>query len=392
MKIKEKSKSKRLMEAVAEDGINYIIGFSRIPIFSRTAIEFLKIRKEESPINFVDWQLKEWPLLYSNEIPSAVQFSYKGKEFLLPQILIFEKDLHLSQIILRCSSKAFQLRDDAKALTEDSFETLRHYLRNKRSYSNDENLRLTNIIEEDEKVIFEVQSVTYEYYLHTNLVLDARPKGKTETLRQYLHSQRRLEELNDSPLANNLGVNILLFTADGSVIMQERSKKVAFRSGELCPSASGTMSLTDLRYGEECSLDSIPKLREAFEELGIHAEDIPQDQLFFLGVTRELIRGGEPELFFFGRTRLSRKELEKERWRDARDKWESRKLHFFHFGRIAFEDLTGAYKVHEFLSSVDDFSDEYLEMASVTLLANIALWVRYRLAQKDKTRKMSNGK
>jgi hypothetical protein len=392
MKIKEKSKSKRLIEAIVEDGINYIIGFSRIPIFSRTAVELSKIRSEESPINFVDWQLKEWPLLYSNEIPSAVQFSYKKRKFLLPQILIFEKDLDLSQIILRCCSKAFQLRDDVRALTEDSFETLRHYLRNKRNYSNEENLRLTNIIEEDEKVIFEVQSVAYEDYLHTNLVLDAKSKGKTETLRQYLHSQHRLEELNDSPLANNLGVNILLFTADGSLTMQERSKKVAFRSGELCPSASGTMSLTDLRYGDECSLDSIPKLREAFEELGIHAEDIPQDQLFFLGVTRELIRGGEPELFFFGRTSLSRKELEKERWRDARDKWESRKLHFFHFGRIAFEDLTGAHKVHEFLSSVDDFSDEYLEMASVTLLANIALWVRYRLAQKDKTKKILSGK
>ncbi len=313
------------------------------------------------------------------QIDSTVRFHYRNKEYFLPHVIIFdnaERKLGLSQIILRYDG-VFQLKNDIRALTEDSFEKLMQYTRKKRIYSNEENLRLTDIIEEGERVIFKVQSVCYEHYLHTNLVLDAQSKGKKTTLRDYLHSQGELESLNDSPLANNLGINILLFTADGSLIMQKRSRKVAFRTGELCPSVSGTMTLIDLGDDSERSLDSIPKLREAFEELGIHRKDIPLDQLHFLGVTRELIRGGEPEIFFFGKTDLSEKEVKKKR-ENARDKFESEDLVLFHIGKIAFEYLRGI-KAYEYFTSIDEFYDKYIDKAGVTLLANIALWVKYRL-------------
>ena len=380
MGIKNRSKSVRIKEAAIKDGINYIIGLSKIPIPLEIVKEVIDIKKEESTSHFVDWELKNWPKIYSQELQKCLKLLYKGKEFLLPQVLIFdntEKQLKMSNIYFHLLEKPFTLREDIRALTEELFEKLLNYLRKKKRYSNQQNLRLISIREECKKVVLEVQPVEYKHYVHTNLLLDAKSKGKEQTLREYCHSHGKIEELIASPLANHLGINILLFTADGSCIMQKRSKKVAVYIGELCAAASGAVSLTDIP-SKETTLEEMPKLREGFEEIGISITDIPKDQIFFLGITRELIRGGKPEMFFFGKTNLSEKQVI-EKWKDAKDKWEASDLVFFHFGKIAFENLVYENKIHEFLCKVDDFIEKHIEESSISLLTNLALWVKYRL-------------
>ena len=379
MRIKKKSKSKRIKEAAIRDGINYIAGLSGIPFPLGVVEELVRMRKEGSPPNFVDWQLEDWPQIYINELNSAVQLFYRGKEYLLPQVLILnniERKLDLSQIGFKLEDKPFELKDNIRALTEVPFKQLVIYLRKKRRYSNEQNLRLINILEEKDGAILKVQPVEYKYYVHTNLVLDAKSKEKEQTLREYLHSDGKLEKLKESLFANHLGINILLFTADGSLIMQERSGEVAFRTKELCPAASGTVSFTDVPT--EITLEKMPKLREAFGEIGIIKTDIPTNQIFFLGITRELIRGGQPEMFFFGKTNLSEKQI-RDKWEDAKDKWESKKLVFFHFGQIAHKDLINVMEKHKFLSKIDEFIDKYINKLSIPLLTSVALWIKYRM-------------
>ncbi len=383
---RNESKFKRIKETAIEDGINYIIGLSGVSIPWATAKELWKMRKESSPANFVDWELKDWPQIYRNEINSVVSLQYKGNDYLLPQVWIFNnvrRKLDLSQISFKLKEKPFDLRGDISALTEIPYEKLRSYLQKKRKYVNGQNLRLINIIDKKTKVELEVQPVEYKHYVHTNLVLDAKSSGKSQTLREYIHPDGNLKKLSESPLANQLGINILLFTADGSLIMQERSSKVAFYNGQLCPAASGTVSLIDVPKKEKITLEEMHEFREGWEEIGIEEKDISKDRFFFLGITRELIRGGTPEMFFCGKTDLSEKEI-KERWKYARDKWESKNLIFFHFGKSAYEDLTQKGKIHKFLCKIDDFLDKYMEKSSIPLLTNLALWVKYRLKLKVK--------
>jgi len=121
------------------------------------------------------------------------------------------------------------------------------------------------------------------------------------------------------------------------------------------------------------------KLREAFEEIGIIKTDISKGQIFFLGITRELIRGGTVDMFFFAKTNLSEKQIV-EKWEDARDKWEAEKLIFFHFGQIAHKNLNNSMEKHRFLSKVDEFIDKYINASSIPLLTSIALWVKYRMS------------
>lgn len=381
MKIKKKSKSTRIREAAIRDGINYIIGISKIPVPLEIVKEVITIKKEVAPPHFVDWELENWPEIYHQEVGKCVKLQYKGVEHFLPQILIFdntEKKLNMSKVHFQPMKTPFSLRDDISALTEDSFEKLLSYLRKKRLYSNEQNLRLVSILEEHEKVSLEVQPVEYKFYVHSNLVLDVKPKEKVHTLREYLHSRGKLEDLNKSSLADQLGINILIFTADGSLIIQKRSKKVAFRTGELSPAASGWVSLTDVP--SRITLEKMPYLREAFEEIGIIETDIPLDQIIFLGIARELIRGGTADLFFFAKTNLSEKQIT-EKWKDAKDKWESKKLIFFNFGQIAHKNLNNMMEKHTFLSKVDDLIDNHIDRSSIPFLTSVALWVKYRMGE-----------
>jgi len=384
IRIKKKYKPRRIAEVVTKDGIN-VIGFlygipTPLEIPKEVIKEVIRRIKEGSPSNFVDWRPKDWSQTYSDELNSAVKLFYKGKGYILPDVLILdniEHKLDLSQISFKLEKKSFELDNDVRALTEVPFKQLKEYL-SKKDYSNDTHLKLIKIIEGEDRVILQVQPVNYEHFMHTNLVLDAGG-GKAQTLRDWIHPNGKLEELDKSRLADHLGVNILLFTADGRLIMQKRSRKVAFRTNELCPAASGAIDFGDVQ--DKINLKNMHKLREAWEEIGICPSDIPIDQIFFLGITRELILGGKPGMVFFGKTNLSEKQIE-EKLKNAKDKWESDELIFFNFGQIAHKDLDNVMEKHKFLCKVDEYLDEYLDEFSIPLMTAVSLWVKWRIYDK----------
>jgi len=368
------------MEAAKADGLSYIVGLTSLPLPLEIIKTLIQIRRESSPFNFVDWELRNWPEIYFKELSALMKLLFHGKEYLLPQVLLFnnvERKLKLEQVIFQPETKPFKPPPSVIALTEKAFQQLLKALKRHKVYYNDENVRLINVIEKNKKLVLKVQPVEYKWYVHTNLVLDAKI-GKSDTLREYLHSDGKLEKLSESPLANNLGINILLFTADGSLIIKKR-KKVALRRGELDPSVSGTICLTDLPISL-ITFAQMPHLREALEELGIVSSRV--SHVFLLGLTRELIRGGEPELFLSARTNLTENQV-KNCWKSARDKHEAKDLMFYNFGRIGFEILNNDQKKHSFLLKVDDFLKKYIENASIPLLTAIAFWVQYRLQQKQ---------
>jgi hypothetical protein len=378
MKLKRSAESNRLLKAAAVDGISYICGLSGIPFpleTIRTVVE--KVGKRSSR-TFVDWKLEDWPRIYHSDRSALVRLPLHGRDVFLPQMLILDNTnvkYGLSDVALSIDSTPFRLRPDVRALTESSFKRLTRTL----EYSNEENLRLIGMNRKSNRLELKLQRVYYEDYLRTNLVLDAKVAGKRETLRQYLHADGVLEELGESPLANNLGVNILAFTADGSLIVQKRSKKVAFRRGELCPSGSGTLAFGDVQ--QEATLDRVRLLREAIDEVGIRREDIKPHSTSLLGISRELIRGGQPEMFLTATVNVTESEVTR-RWKHAREQWEATSLVFYSFGRTAFGPLNSPNSAHEFLLRVDGFVDEFIDHMSIPLLTNLALWVRSRLRTK----------
>lgn len=85
-------------------------------------------------------------------------------------------------------------------------------------------------------------------------------------------------------------------------------------------------------------------------------------------------------MFFTANTFLSEDEFRKRRI-VAKDKYESRKLIFFDFGRISTAKLNTEQEKHRFLSRVDNLIDSLSEKCSIPLWGNIAFWIKHRLAE-----------
>ncbi|HGY55880.1 MAG TPA: hypothetical protein ENK44_09270 [Caldithrix abyssi] len=90
-----------------------------------------------------------------------------------------------------------------------------------------------------------------------------------------------MENLQNSLLANPLGINLLLFTTDGRMVISSRSSRVLVRPNELGPSSFGDLIYMDLPTTSQLKLNHFPHLRETFEELGLHPEDIDSTEITF---------------------------------------------------------------------------------------------------------------
>ena len=157
-----------------------------------------------------------------------------------------------------------------------------------------------------------LRRASYFDALGSNFNMDSRDPRSGETLRQYLHGEdRRLCPFESDPLVNHLGVVIMVETVDGYLIVQERSGEVANRAHTRSSSISGSIKERQLeRMTAEKSTLSLGDIAAVALEHGMEELAVRIDDLVFLGLFREFLRGGKPELYFFAKTKLSLLEVQ----------------------------------------------------------------------------------
>ena len=248
----------------------------------------------------LDWDGKEWPNFYRNE-NSLLWIKKNNKKIYLPQkILIgpWEAKEYFDKIHVKLKNQNF--RPPYK-----NEKCLKFYI--KEGDFNGENARLVSYDKNDKIMIF--QGAYYFDWIMTNLALDF-DRSPLPTLREETSISGKLQPLEDSPLANITGINGLLFSNDGYMIYQKRNTKVLVRPNQLCSGFSGTVDKIDIEHLvklENPVLSKMDTAREAVEEIGIFRQHIKGIE--FLGLTRELIRGGTPELFYAIDLNLSRDKI-----------------------------------------------------------------------------------
>ncbi len=349
----------------------------------------------------VDWELKDFKELYYGEEDYLRIPRGEGKLAFLPQIIAFENkdEIPVDRIFADLDSSRGNLlfephtdldwkehREVKKylAITSSRWtEVLAKAKANSKCFDGT-NCRLLNFRVEEregEKSLHLIcQKVSYFYYMQTNLLLDWKRHKDSVSLRERLlnENQGRLEPLERSPLGNNLGINYLIFTLDGKLIVPQRAteKYVKFRARQFTPSASGTIEPRDL-VGEP--IDTVaPFWQETELELGISPEMV-EGKATFLGITRELIRGGEPELFFFAQVQLDESAIQ-ERILMARENDEilDQNAAFFDFGDFYERPVSSQSERERFCYLFQNFLEEYSDLASIPLLTAMALWFRYK--------------
>ncbi|HEY1350167.1 MAG TPA: toll/interleukin-1 receptor domain-containing protein [Ktedonobacteraceae bacterium] len=295
---------------------------------------------------------------------------------IVPQALVYENTAHLPLEAFRFQvdsrSPAYTLPRDIKGKAEHLLAL--HRQRNRRMFDS-ATIRLNRVEAGAQGVTFVVSRAHYFDYVATNYSIDARLDDWSVSLREQVHPPGRLDALDASPLANHIGLGALLFTADNFVVLPVRSRRgVNIWQGEIGPSVSGATSYSRdihrLKKGDVAGWIA----GEAAEELNLEGTHIETHGVHLLGVTRELLRGGKPEMFFFAQLNIPRSEVER-RFVTAQDRAENAELlwmDIFHPG--------AAVTAEQLVALREDLRRlllKYGERLSHPALANLALYYRW---------------
>jgi hypothetical protein len=178
--------------------------------------------------------------------------------------------------------------------------------------------RVSNVVNTDTKLTFEIQRANYFDQVATNLSLDYKHDKdisdslKTDTLRKWdiLQSetdQGKLPEFKKSCLANTIGVALGIVAKNKSgqqvMLMRKRTSNVAVYKNMLHLPFSFALNF-DITAPRLNHLDTIQELikpdfrHEQAEELDLEPSDIDFDKVKPLLFCRDLCRGGKPQFFF----------------------------------------------------------------------------------------------
>lgn len=222
-----------------------------------------------------------------------------------------------------------------------------------------------------------LQLASYYDAIATNFAMDHRPKGRSQSLRQFVHEQENsLGDFSSSLLVNHIGVVCMLETADGMLVAQQRSNKVANRSNTISSSASGTLNWSDIAGRDSGSTKltdiALGCLREIYCELGIAPKDVR-----FLGVLRDYERGGMPDFYFYAKMSCSLARII-ERQKQAEEKYESRKITGFELHSSILNNRLEQSRI-AFQKRVRTILDKTSKTANLTFYAGILLTAQFLL-------------
>ena len=191
----------------------------------------------------------------------------------------------------------FELDGRMESVTEPALMRYHAFLRERgrKPPRDDLNLRIAHWDTSGESEMVGLQGVRYFDSIRTNLTMDYKHAGRT--LRAQVHPNHCLEPLGDSSLADHVGVETLLFSSEGHLVMGRRSRTLAVTGGQIGPVGAGALRSDDLPPGSgRLRLTQLNLLRELYAESGLDVQDIDPNSLHVLGIVRDLLRGGKPQL------------------------------------------------------------------------------------------------
>jgi hypothetical protein len=303
------------------------------------------------------------------------------------------------------SELKYELSEELRAATEDEFQRYLELTKNRPSPARADEieklgllddapaLRLSGIEESKGQLKLMLHPVSYADYVRTHLLIDQAHSPNGNSLRRKLHPDGYLPKLGESSLADVLGIDILLLTSDGYLVLADRSSGVLTSPCKVGTSVSGTFAPEHL-LGRRNILDMITgggwlkidgmgvviSNGELFTETHLQKHDISEWE--FLGVSRDLIRAGQPSMVFFAATKLDHNEIH-DRYRNALEKHETAALQFVS-ADVALPGRRLMYPMHVFDEWVDWLYRHPLADATPVLMASVGLLIEMLRAERSK--------
>lgn len=207
----------------------------------------------------------------------------------------------------------------------------------KSSAKNNSNTIRLNDFEYDEKtdeMVLKTGRSTYYHMLITNRCMDYR-FANGMSIREVYEYDKEICPLERSKFGNQIGINGLVVTADNYILVEKRDRKKITWKNKFAQSISLAMKVDDMKIHRWDKLGSEPavlqkKVSEIIQKTvqsnfgllpGVDYENFEMSHNF-LGLARDLLEGGKPNLYFFLRTKHNAAELLEIMERNVRDKTE----------------------------------------------------------------------
>lgn len=214
------------------------------------------------------------------------------------------------------------------------------------STSNNVTIRLKKAGYDEQKheLVLDTERSQYFYMLVTNRCMDYSISD-TMTLREVYEFNDKVSPLEESKLGNQIGINGLVFTSDGYLLIEKRGKKKTTWKGKLAQPISLALKEKDI-LPNGGSIDASPEAaNDAFRRIifktlrknygidenmiaGIGTDGAVKAGAFdlkdsFLGLARDLIEGGKPNMYFYIALNVTAAELKAIMEQRAKDAAES---------------------------------------------------------------------
>lgn len=222
----------------------------------------------------------------------------------------------IPKIVISVISGQFKLNDGNEIWREVRDRAYQAFRDAGHAKSDSEVIRLNHITRSGTSTGLTVQKAAYRDQARSNLVLDYS-SSENQSLRSLLRNETpgRLPALNDSRLANTIGMATLLLYpgTDGDLTpyLVRRQKNLAVFPGGVHVSSSCAAEWSTRAPTTFDDLFASDMYSEIKEEIGVEREEL--STLYPLAICREFVRAGKPQLFFIATTSLRRSDLKERR-------------------------------------------------------------------------------
>ncbi len=185
---------------------------------------------------------------------------------------------------------------------------------------NNNTIRLDDFTYEDNKLILNTKRSTYYHMLITNRCMDYSFANGL-SIRDLYEYDTCICPLHKSKFGNQIGINGLILTRDGYVLIEKRDHHKTTWKNKFAQSISLALKADELKMNTDGVLgdtyeDANMNLKHVIEKtiksnFGLKPSEYEEFSLDknFLGLARDLLEGGKPNLYFYVTTHDTAKDL-----------------------------------------------------------------------------------
>lgn len=244
---------------------------------------------------------------------------YKNGRLLLPSVNVFTNNTCKLNVVFDDSKSYYEL---PPLLKENAAKLISAHKAS--SIGNSVTIRLKDFEYENSTLKLVTERSKYMDMLMTNRCMDFDLDGMS--VRSLYEPESAVSPLKDSKLCNQIGINGLVYTSDNYLLIEKRGRKKAVWKNKFAQPISLALKLKDVVTNSNGLIGSSPEDAEACFKgvisktlsgnFGLTAKDngIDGDYDFelsknFMGIARDLLEGGKPNLYFYVKVDMTAKQL-----------------------------------------------------------------------------------